>query len=120
MNKYADFSELVGKTLVHIEVSEAKTQILFTTSEGTEYLMYHEQDCCESVWVEDICGDLADLVDSPILGAIESSNSERAEWESATWTFYKLRTQKGYVDIRWCGTSNGYYSESVSFVLIGD
>lgn len=67
--------------------------------------------------IEEIVGDLDDLVGSPILAAEESSNSEddkpSDDSESWTWTFYRFRTAKGLVVIRWLGESNGYYGEGV-------
>jgi hypothetical protein len=116
-------SELVGKTITAIERTE--DEIKFVTSEGEIFKMYHDQDCCEFVYIESVTGDLENLIGTPILKAEESESSEfppvdEHEWESDsyTWTFYKLATVKGWVDIRWYGTSNGYYSESVSFEKI--
>lgn len=112
------FSELIGKTIVSVTVSQDKDTITFITDNGDEYIQYHEQDCCESVYVEDITGELEDLIGSPVLLAEVSSNQNDIEYgDSETWTFYKLATIKGYVDIRWYGTSNGYYSEGVSFIV---
>ena len=117
---YEDIGVLVGKTLDSVEVNDAKDEITFVTTDGETYQMYHDQDCCESVYIEDIVGDMQDLVGSPILLAESSSNSEdppatEYEPDSYTWTYYKFATIKGYVDIRWYGSSNGYYSESVDF-----
>lgn len=115
-----EFSHILGKTITEIEGGVGHDFIEFHTTDGI-YKMHHYQSCCESVYVEDITGDLEDLIGNPILLAEESTSGENPEGvkvdyqDSFTWTFYKLATIKGYVDIRWYGESNGYYSESVDF-----
>lgn len=118
--EWVEFSELKGKVVTKVESDNSL--IVFFTNDGYRYSMYHDQDCCESVYVESIVGDLEDLVGEEILVAEEvtgeTPNDYKFEYEpeSYTWTFYKLASRKGYVDIRWLGESNGYYSEGVSFV----
>jgi len=52
------FEDLLGKTLTAINVNESKDEMEFVCSDGTTYLMYHSQDCCESVNIDDIDGEL--------------------------------------------------------------
>jgi len=115
--------ELKGKTLVSVKHDKFKQELLFETDKGEKYKLYHEQDCCEDVYLEDICGDLEDLVGTPLLKAIEVNSTEQGPKQecaddSETWTFYRFATIKGSVTLRWYGTSNGYYSEEVSFAKI--
>lgn len=122
MTESASLSELLGKTMVSVENINGY-ELVFTTLEGEKYMLHHHSDCCESVTIESIVGDLADLTGEPMLLAEESTSSKTPAgvadkyWhvDSFTWTFYKFATRKGYVDVRWYGTSNGYYSERVDF-----
>jgi hypothetical protein len=110
----------MGQTLTDVTVGDDR--IDFKTSNGKSYLMWHEQDCCESVRIESIKGDLNNLVGTPIVDVIEDiSNDFPADIptpeyrESDTFTTFTFMTAKGIVVIRWWGSSNGYYSESVNF-----
>ena|SRR5271166_292940 len=120
-----DFESIVGKTFTRVEGKEGDEIIRFIGDES--FVMYYEHDCCASCSVDDITGDLADLENTPILSAEEAISGEWPEGvvrsdadDSFTWTFYRIRTIKGTVVIRWFGTSNGYYSESVTFEKVGE
>ncbi len=114
------FEDLVGETLTSaLLIGEHNDEIIFETESGKKYKMFHDQECCECVYIEDICGDLNDIVGNKILMAYESSSdADIGDDQRATWTFYHIATIKGSIVIRWCGKSNGYYSESVDFIDI--
>ena len=109
---------MVGKTFVSVESysldhfrdKDLHDIMVFTTADNEQFIFSHWQDCCESVWIEDIAGDLNDLIGAPLLQAEEVTQSPNS---CNTWTFYKFATVKGSVTVRWLGESNGCYSESV-------
>jgi len=117
-------AQMLGQTFVEVTGSVGDGEMTFVTADGQRFMFAHMQDCCESVSIEDIVGDLQDLVGSPLLQAEEVSGVtpvefDEMEHDSVTWTFYKFATCKGYVDVRWLGESNGYYSESVELFVEG-
>ena len=119
-----EVSILTGLTLTKVE-NKDDIELIFNSSDGRKFLMFHEQDCCERVSIDDINGNLADLENTPIILAEEVANDFPKKTldcdesftcdDSFTWTFYRFRTIKGTVCIKWYGTSNGYYSTRVSF-----
>ena len=111
------FKTLANKKIVDVRgLTRGSDYISILFADGDAIKFYHSQDCCESVEVDDVYGCEDDLIDA-ILYDIElvQSNDRRKDKydESYTWSFYKFRTSKGYVDVRWYGCSNGYYSETV-------
>lgn len=113
------FKELKGKTIKKITGEVGDREMYFETIEGEKYRLIYHQDCCAGCDIDDICGDLEDLIGHPILVAEEVDNIDEPRKcdrdESYTWVFYKLDTIKGGVTIKWYGQSNGYYSERADF-----
>ena len=117
-------AQMLGKTFVQVTGAVGNFDLLFETANGERFMFSHQQDCCERVDINDIVGDLQDLVGEPLLLAEEVQGEtpvdfNEREYESVTWTFYKFATRKGYVDVRWLGESNGYYSEGVDLFVEG-
>ena len=115
MARYAEIKDMVGKTFTRVYGGVGDGEMVFE-NDTERYVFTHDQLCCESVDINDVVGDLQDLVGEPLLMAEEVSGYIGPEPESAdsyTYTFYKFATRRGYVDVRWLGESNGYYSEGV-------
>lgn len=93
-------------------------ELIIEFTDGTVFYMKHFQDCCENVSIEDVDGDVSDLIGGEWLGVDErtkDNNMGDDDWDGiGMWTFYTISTSKGTVWIRWYGSSNGYYSVGVS------
>ena len=120
MNIKLELNVLVNKTIKSIEgVEKDSDEVIIRTTDGKSYMFNHEQDCCESVFLEDFEGEPEDLIGAFITSAEEVtgevSDEMEDECECPQWTFYKIETNKGGLWMRWLGDSNGYYSTSVDF-----
>lgn len=114
-----EFRELRGRILCRAEQDDEELRLYLTDDHYVR--LYHAQDCCESVWIEDVCGDLQDLIGEPLTEAeeVRGYTGPEQDYESYTWTFYRFGTRRGSVTVRWLGHSNGYYGEGVSVAIIG-
>ena len=112
--------QIQGKTFDKVYQIDDEA-IVFERSDGEVFKFHHVQDCCESVYIESVVGDLDYLMGAVIEVAEERCESgESGDYESYTYTFYAFRSIKGSVDVRWNGHSNGYYSEAVYLSKKGD
>lgn len=107
--------EILNKKIKKIRVTKDPDNILFVFEDNSFAIMLHQQECCENVYIEDICGNLSDLEGATLYSFEEATNYDENA-ESGTWTFYNIKTSKGYVTIRWYGESNGYYSEKAEVI----
>jgi hypothetical protein len=123
-NDGCSISLLIGKTIASI--TQEKDRILFVCTDGDSFEAYHMQDCCESVDIHDVKGNLQSLVGKTIKDVNENISSDWpsdventcSKWDSFTWTKHTFLTDTDIVTVRWLGISNGYYSESVHFTRV--
>lgn len=115
---------LVGETFTYIACDQF-TVAFGKAPDNILYYLAHDQECCEDVYLADICGDITDLLDKKIIKAEVTTNLEdnptSEDSDSWTWTFYTITAEDGsVVTLRWCGESNGYYSEAVDLFKVSE
>lgn len=109
-----ELSALIGKTLTGISINEVdgdygfSHEVIFRVSDSEKYKLFHKEDCSEIVYIADICGNIMDLLGSPI---VESEETEE-------WGFYRFRTKEGCVVFRFCETGSEYYCVTIDFVKL--
>lgn len=110
------FEMMKSKVINSVQgLEERSEELIINFKSGDSINMYHEQSCCEYVWLVDFESP-KNLIGATIIDLVIDEKQEGSEWGSRTWTFYKLMTTKGELFLRWCGESNGYYSEDVSIM----
>lgn len=105
---------IVGSTFKSVKVGPGNepNHVVFITEDGRQFEMYHEQDCCEYVYLKKIKGS----VDSLIGRKVTKASVDYVHRGEGTETEFAIQVEKrGTVKFIWLGISNGYYSETASF-----
>lgn len=106
---------MIGETIKYIDVDEYDHQIRVETESGRVFLIYHKQDCCESVRLVDINGNIKHLEGKVIEDFSHMSKRYSNEYgNSETTTIITFFVDDSTVTTRLIGESNGYYSEEIS------
>lgn len=115
-------SELEGEVISSVVGAEEGWETIITTESGKVIQIYHQQDCCEQVSIED--SEVDDIVGGycHFAGFVDGETPAKDFHDdyyydnSQTWSFLKIETSKGSIWQRWLGESNGWYSESVDIL----
>lgn len=118
--KDANWFELRGQTIRAI--TQLDDDQLIVRTDAAEFVVQHEQECCESVAITHKIGDPTALVGHTVTLAEEDNpDSPPPGWDpnhsynaSHTWSVFILEAGGHRVEFWWLGESNGYYSETVN------
>ena len=117
-----DFSILKGKTLTGIDVIDGK-HVIFSTSEGEEYILFHDVTCCNKKFRVSILYDESKILHSPITTAkmIHSNTKGSSLSHAHTYVYYELGVSKRLFNIyirMFNDDPDSYLSEKVFFERI--
>lgn len=104
-------TELIGQTVIGVNVGRHALHLQLAN--GKKFGFWHERECCETVEIDQVDGDIDDLIGTPLVMAEVVSERYNGDDSLCVYTFYKFATVNGYVTVRWNGTSNGYYGVKV-------
>jgi hypothetical protein len=129
---YDSWESLYGKELEKVEkiVECGEETVVLTFTDGTRLKLYHEQECCEQVFITgyvfstpEVDG-FASYYGRPLLSITKTTIDGLVPWsdigESATKTIFTFKWGSYSVcefEVHWLGTSNGYYYEGVSYSI---
>lgn len=122
--KIEKLPELDGRTLTAVEYNKDTDSLYLTFEDGSRWVMRHDQDCCEHVYLCDAANavqELKECIGEEIESVERAFQENPFAGESSTWSFYKFNF--GYLygpTLRWVGESNGYYSETADFYRLID
>ena len=107
-----ELKSLVGEVLSHVDESDG--DLLLTTQSGRQIRFYHDQECCESVYIEDQDGEWHELIGKVLTNVSESSDFSDDDLDCVQKTEFAFTADDTTVVSKWHGESNGYYSTDVS------
>lgn len=114
------FAPFIGRTVSKLELSDDRVYLRFTMADGQPIVYRADGDCCSFSWVYEVCGvksllgyevrTAKDAEFDPPAGAVnEEGNPPEDEYEVLADYSAGMTTDRGYFDVYFRNTSNGYY-----------
>lgn len=109
--------ELLNQVVEHVYVNDDNTLIVFKTQDDKLFAYRAYGDCCSHSWINTLTG-LANLLDRPVQKVtLNKELRDEANDNGNVIKYYgvTLETIKGFVDLEYRNSSNGYYGGSLDF-----
>lgn len=106
--KPVSVKELIGKTITDVAIMDQldEDRVKLCCSDGSKYIMGHTQQHSESVYLEEVEGNIFDILNSPVIDAREDVSNDWVGHSGHIYTTYIIATNNGAVVFKWAGTED--------------